>query len=445
MKRIRIGSGAGYAGDRLEPALELIKKGDLDYICFEGLAERTMALAQQSKKENPTLGYNSLLLYRMEKVLPLVYKHKTKVITNMGAANPAEAIQEIASLAKSLDLKNLKIAAVTGDDCSEEIYNYLQYPVVESGLPLSSIKGNILSANAYLGTEGIVEALKNGADVIITGRVADPSLFLAPMIFEFGWKRTQTEMIGTGTLVGHLLECAGQVTGGYFADPGKKEVPDLWNLGFPFVEIDQTGKGYVSKLPDSGGMVTPATCTEQLLYEIHDPQNYITPDCIADFSKVIFTQKGKDQVEFNGANAKPATDTFKVSVGYSDGFIGDGEISYGGANCLQRALLAKKVVEKRLEFFPFKISDLRIELIGMNSLLDKPINSAEPNEVRLRVAGKTTLKEQAQLVANEVETLYTNGPAGGGGATKKVMEVLALASILVPKSDIQVSLQYIKL
>lgn len=443
MKKIRIGSGAGYAGDRLEPALELIEKGDLDYICFEGLAERTIALAQQEKKTNPKLGYNDLLLYRMEKVLPLMHKHRTKVITNMGAANPIDAIKEIGKLAASLGLPNIKIAAVIGDDCSDKIDDYLQSSILETELPLSSLKEHILSANAYLGCEGIVEALANGADIVITGRVADPSLFLAPMLYEFGWENTQTKLLGTGTLIGHLLECAGQVTGGYFADPGKKEVPNLWNLGFPFVEVDEDGNGFISKLQDSGGAVTPATCTEQLLYEIHDPANYITPDCTADFSKVMFFQDGKDRVVFNGANSKPATDTYKVSVGYSNGFIGEGEISYGGANCLERGLLAKTIMEKRLELVPFKISDTRIELIGINSLAQTPIHSSEPNEVRLRVAGKTQLRNQAQLIANEVESLYTNGPGGGGGATKKVSEVLAIASILVPKSDIDISVTYI--
>lgn len=445
MKKLRIGSGAGYAGDRLEPALELVEKGKLDYICFEGLAERTIAIAQKTKKANAKLGYNELLLYRMEKVLPLAYKNKTKVITNMGAANPIEAIKEIAKLAKILELKNIKIAAVIGDDISDRIQKYLQFPILETGLPLASVQEHILSANAYLGCEGIVEALENDADIIVTGRVADPSLFLAPMVYEFGWKKDQTQLMGVGTLVGHLLECAGQVTGGYFADPGKKEVPDLWNLGFPYVEIDENGNGFISKLEDSGGMVTPATCTEQLLYEIHDPKNYITPDCIADFSGITFDQSAKDQVTFNGADAKLATNTFKVSVGYKNGFIGEGEISYGGANCLRRALLAKQVVEKRLGLLPFAISDLRLEIIGINSLLAKNANTTNPTEVRLRVAGKTVLKEQAQHIANEVETLYTNGPSGGGGATKKVSELLSIASILVPKSDISVNIEYINL
>ena len=442
MKKIRIGSGAGYAGDRLEPSLDLMNRGNLDYICFEGLAERTIALAQKSKKANPDKGYNELLLYRMEKVLPLAHEKNIKVITNMGAANPRAAVKAICQLSQKLGLNKIKIAAVLGDDISYKTKEYLDYTVLETGKQLSDIRDSILSANAYLGCDGIVEALKNGADIIITGRVADPSLFLAPMVYEFGWEKTETAKMGTATLVGHLLECAGQVSGGYFADPGKKEVPDLWNLGFPYVEINSDGDGFVSKLEGTGGIVSPATCTEQLLYEIHDPKNYITPDCIADFSKVEFTQIGRDKVGFKGAAAQLATDTYKVSVGYQNGFLGEGQMSYGGANCLDRALLARQVVQKRLELLSFPITDLRLDLIGVNSLLDRNEFPANPNEVRLRVAGKTASRQEAQQLANEVETLYTNGPAGGGGASRKVDEIISIASVLVPKEDIRIQVEY---
>ncbi len=443
MKKIRIGSGAGYSGDRLDPALDLMKYGKLDYICFEGLAERTIALAQKSKKADPTKGYDELLIYRMEQVLPLAYKNKIKVITNMGAANPLAAMKAVTKLAQSLGLKGLRIAAVLGDDIIHNIRAYLDLPIIETGEPLKTLKKQILSANAYLGCDGIVEALANGADIIITGRVADPSLFLAPMVHEFGWNANTIEKLGIGTLAGHLLECAGQITGGYFADPGKKEVPELWNLGFPYIEIDSDGKGFVSKLEGTGGMVTRATCTEQLLYEIHDPKNYITPDCVADFSNVEFTEIDKDKVSFIGATAKMATETFKVSVGYQNGYLGEGQMSYGGTNCLQRALLAKDVVKQRLKKQPFQIKDLRFDFIGVNSLLDQGELPKSPNEVRLRVTGRTETLLQAQHIAQEVETLYTNGPSGGGGASKKVEEIISIASILVQKKDISITIKYI--
>lgn len=442
MKKIRIGSGAGYGGDRLEPAIQLMGKGNLDYIGFECLAERTIAIAQEQKRIDPSKGYNGLLEYRMEQVIPLAYKNKTKVITNMGAANPEKAAEIIADLAKKAGSHGMKIAALIGDDVLAQARNQENLMILETGLPLSSIKENIVSANAYLGALPIVEALENGADIIVTGRVADPSLFLAPMIFEFGWSMDDFVKLGKGTLIGHLLECAGQVCGGYFADPGIKDVPDLWNLGFPLVEVDESGDGFVSKLPDSGGLVSAATCTEQMLYEIHDPERYLTPDCVADFSKVEFQELEKDKVAFKGGSGSQATTTYKVSVGYRNGYLGEGEISYGGANCLKRAELAIEIIKNRLE--GKELYDLRFELIGVNSI--NPISSSnqvgDPSEVRVRVAGKSSSAAIAKQIGLEVEALYTNGPAGGGGATQHLSEQISIASVLLPKSEVKTNIIY---
>jgi len=215
MKKIRIGSGAGYAGDRLEPSLELIEKGGLDYIAYECLAERTIAIAQQAKLKDPTKGYNGLLEYRMNAALPLAYKHKVKIITNMGAANPRAAVEVVKRIALEHGIKGIKIAAVSGDDVFPRLDRYRDVTVWETGRPLSELDGEIVSANAYLGAEGIVEALRQGADVVITGRVSDPALFLAPLMYEFGWKADDWDLLGKGTVIGHLLECGGQATGGY--------------------------------------------------------------------------------------------------------------------------------------------------------------------------------------------------------------------------------------
>jgi hypothetical protein len=442
MMKIRIGSGAGYGGDRLEPAIQLMEKGNLDYIGFECLAERTIAIAQEQKRIDPSKGYNNLLEYRMEQVIPLAYKNKIKVITNMGAANPKKAAEIIADLAKKAGAHGMKIAAVIGDDVLEQVKNQENLMILETGQPLSSIQENIVSANAYLGAIPIVDALQNGADIIVTGRVADPSLFLAPMIYEFGWSMDDFVKLGKGTLIGHLLECAAQVCGGYFADPGIKDVPELWDLGFPLVEVDETGDGFVTKIQESGGLVNTATCTEQMLYEIHDPQKYFTPDCVADFSKVEFHELEKDKIAFKGGSGSQATDTFKVSVGYRNGFLGEGEISYGGANCLKRAELAIEILQKRLK--EKDLSDLRFELIGVNSI--SPLNPskqvAEPAEVRLRVAGKSDSAAIAKQIGLEVEALYTNGPAGGGGATQHLSEQISIASVLLPKSEVKTNIIY---
>ncbi|WP_122764605.1 acyclic terpene utilization AtuA family protein [Pseudomonas viridiflava] len=435
MKTLRIGSGAGYSGDRIEPAVELAEHGDLDYLVFECLAERTIALAQQARISDPRGGYDPLLSERMRRVLPFVgrqtARRRLRVITNMGAANPVSAALEVRRIASELGL-SLNVVAVVGDD----VLSVLQPDhVLDNGQTVGSLGERLISANAYLGVDGIIDALHAEADVVITGRVADPSLFLAPQMFEFGWTADDWLRLGRGTLVGHLLECAGQVSGGYFADPGFKDVDDLARLGFPLAEIDADGEAVITKVAGSGGRVSRATCTEQLIYEVHDPAAYLTPDVTADFSQVGFVEEGVDRVRAQGANGRARPEQLKVSVGYLDGWIGEGQMSYGGPGAVARAQLARDVVLKRLELMGVKMQDLRAELIGMDSL-HGPRSSVEPWEVRLRVAARCEDRGDAVRVGNEVETLYTNGPSGGGGASKSVRQVVAVASLLLPRDAV---------
>ncbi len=435
MKTLRIGSGAGYSGDRIEPAVELAEHGDLDYLVFECLAERTIALAQQARISDPQGGYDPLLSERMRRVLPFVgrqtARRRLRVITNMGAANPVSAALEVRRIASELGL-SLNVVAVVGDD----VLSVLQPDhVLDNGQTVGSLGERLISANAYLGVDGIIDALHAEADVVITGRVADPSLFLAPQMFEFGWAADDWLRLGRGTLVGHLLECAGQVSGGYFADPGFKDVDDLARLGFPLAEIDADGEAVITKVAGSGGRVSRATCTEQLIYEVHDPAAYLTPDVTADFSLVGFVEEGVDRVRAQGANGRARPEQLKVSVGYLDGWIGEGQMSYGGPGAVARAQLARDVVLKRLELMGVKMQDLRAELIGMDSL-HGPRSSVEPWEVRLRVAARCEDRRDAVRVGNEVETLYTNGPSGGGGASKSVRQVVAVASLLLPRDAV---------
>ncbi|MDR3158464.1 MAG: DUF1446 domain-containing protein [Zoogloeaceae bacterium] len=436
MKTIRIGSGAGYAGDRLEPALELIEKGHLDYIGFECLAERTIAIAQQARLKDPAKGYNNLLEYRMEQVIPMAFKHKVKVITNMGAANPESAAEVCAAIAKRHGAAPLRIAAVLGDDVFDRLGKYQESEIWETGRPLRELAGEVISANVYLGVEGIVKALEEGADIVITGRVADPAIYMAPLIHEFGWKMDDWVMLGKGTLVGHLLECAGQVSGGYYGDPGKKDVPDPHLLGFPLVECAENGDFFVTKVPGSGGVVNRHTCTEQMLYELHDPANYLTPDVVADFSRVTFEETGPDKVEVRGGSGKPRTRTLKVSVGYRDSFIGDGSIGYGGPGCLARARVAAETIRKRLELRKIPIDEIKIDFIGLNSIYwNHNRGHREPEEVRLRVAARVKDRVSASRIGQEVETLYVNGPAGGCGAEQGVREIVSIASLLIDRDD----------
>ena len=440
MNTLRIGSGAGYSGDRIEPAVELAEHGDLDYLVFECLAERTIALAQQARISDPQGGYDPLLGERMRRVLPFVGaqsgRRRLRVITNMGAANPLSAADEVRRIAHELGL-DLKVLAVVGDDVLPLLR---PEQVLDNGQTLASLGARVISANAYLGVDGILGALRAEADVVITGRVADPSLFLAPQMFEFGWAAHDWPRLGRGTLVGHLLECAGQVSGGYFADPGFKDVEDLARLGFPLAEIDAEGGAVITKVAGSGGRVSAATCTEQLIYEVHDPAAYLTPDVTADFSQVSFVEEGVDRVRALGADGRGRPSQLKVSVGYLDGWIGEGQMSYGGPGAVARAQLARDVVLKRLEWMGVKMQDVRAELIGMDSL-HGPRNSVEPWEVRLRVAARCAERSDAVRVGNEVETLYTNGPSGGGGASKSVRQVVAVASLLLPRDAVNPRIQ----
>ncbi len=433
MKTVRIGSGAGYGGDRIEPAVDLMKRGNLDYIIFECLAERTIALAQLERLEHPEKGYNPLFSYRMERILDALKERPVKVITNMGAANPIAAAKKAREMAQERGLSSLKIAAVTGDDVLSRLPEFWDLPTMETGKPLKELKEDIVSANAYLGCSGIVEALRQGADLVITGRVADPALVLGPLVYEFGWKMDDWDHLGKGTIAGHLLECAGQVTGGYFCDPGKKDVEDLWNLGFPIAEIGEDGSLEITKLPGTGGLVSERTCKEQIIYELQDPANYFTPDCTADFQMAEVRQVGKDRVKVSGASGKPNNGKLKVSVGYQDCFIGEGQISYGGHNALQRARLAGEIIKKRLELCGCPFSELRVDCMGVDSLYRETLpQGLEPVEVRLRVAARTKTEEAAQIIGNEVEALYTNGPAGGGGVTKSLRKIVSVASVLLP-------------
>jgi hypothetical protein len=288
----------------------------------------------------------------------------------------------------------------------------------------------------------LLDALNARADILITGRVADPALFLAPMIHEIGWALDDWDVLGQGTVVGHLLECAGQLTGGYFADPGYKDVPRLAHLGFPIAEVSQDGSALFTKVEGSGGLLNRATCTEQLLYEIQDPAAYYTPDVIADFSQVSIEETGPDRVRVLGARGRTRPATLKVSLGYHDGFIGEGQISYAGPNALRRAELARDVLVERLG--ASGLSELRFDLIGVNSIHGPQLSAPAPvpYEVRLRAAGRAPSQRAATRIPREVEALYTNGPAGGGGAAGSTKEVIAIHSALIPRDAITHHVHY---
>lgn len=432
---IRIGSGAGFAGDRLEPAVVLAERAGLAYLGLECLAERTIALAQLRRLKDPDDGYDPLLSRRMETLLPVAKKNGVRVLSNMGAANPVAGAAVVLGIAQRKKVP-LRVAAVTGDDVLKLLEP--DDPVLETGGRVADYPW-LVSANAYLGAEALLPALESGADVILTGRVADPSLFLAPAMHEFGWDPADWDRMAAGTVMGHLLECGGQVTGGYYADPGVKDVPRFSELGFPYVEIEADGRFVISKPDDTGGIVNLMTVKEQLLYEVSDPRGYATPDVLADFTTVRIAQAGPDRVAVSHATGRPRPSQLKVSIGYHAGWVGEGEISYAGPNALARARLAAETLRVRLapEF-----EALRVDLIGLSSLHGRPLHPVgEPYEIRVRVAGRAGIKEKAERVGEEVEALWTNGPGGGGGARKGVREQIGVVSTLIERERVRPELQ----
>jgi hypothetical protein len=411
---VRIGTGAGFSADRLDPALDLVEEGELDVIVFECIGERTLAFGHRDRMADPQAGYNALLERRMRAALPACVAHGTRLVTNMGVANPMGAAERTAAIARELGLKGLRIAALEGDDVHPLIGP--DTPLPEAQTVVGEVGRPLVGANAYLGADALLPALADGADVLITGRVADPSLFLAPLRHAFGWAEDDWPMLGAGTMVGHLMECAAQVTGGYFADPGYKDVPNLAYVGFPIAEVAADGSAVITKLASAGGLVSKQTVKEQLLYEVHDPTAYVTPDVVADFSRAEIGEDGPDRVRIGGASGRPRPEQLKVTVAFDGGFLAEAGISYAGPGAAARAGLAAAIVEERMRHLHGLNAPLRLDLVGVDALHASALSyPSDSQDVRLRAALRAGSREQAELLLWEVESLLCCGPAGGGG------------------------------
>ena len=449
MKTIRIGGGAGYAGDRIDPAVELIEKGNLDYIMFECIGERTVGLCHQDMMRDPSLGYSRMSDVRLEQVLKPAKEHNVKIITNLGAANPIGAMRMAMEIAKRQNLHGIKFAAVTGDSILDSIDQYYGEDVLEFDAKLGDIRDKIVSSNTYYGAEGIIEALKNGADVVITGRVSDPALTVGPLCYEYGWNlQDNPNEMGQAILAGHLIECGSQVTGGYFADPGYKDVERLWETGFPIAEFHEDGTFYITKVEGSGGVVNERTVKEQMLYEIHNPAAYITPDATADFSQATITDLGNDRVMVKNATTHGRPTLLKVNISYRDSFTCDCGVTCGGSNSLEKARYYAEVMKKRFEKLGIEIDELRTDFIGFNSLYKDDIarkicgeHMVFP-EIRLRMCARTKDYKNAQKVYNEWDSILCNGPSGCGGSTMHIAEIISVCSIFVPRSAIDIKVTY---
>ncbi len=433
------------ADDRIYPGVKLLERGALDYLVCECLAERTIARETLNRRNSPEAGYTPMLEERVRAFMPHCHEQGVRLVTNMGAANPLGAAAALRRETENLGLGKASCAVVTGDEVSDIIRKNPQLELLETSEPVESLLPKLASANAYLGADVVRQALDTNAQVVITGRVADPSLFLGVMMHHFDWTYDDWPRIAAGTVAAHLLECSTQVTGGYFADPGKKDVPGLADLGYPYADISRFGDVSLGKTPGSGGRLDRMTCSEQLLYEIHDPAQYITPDCVMDLTDVDFIETEPGRVSVRGAKAHPRTAYYKTVIGYFDGYIGVGEIGFAGINAVARARLAGDVVKERFRMEGGVATELQIDIIGLSSLHGDLADRAEPYEVRLRVAGRCPDRRSANLLGDEVRQLNMQGPSGPGGPVNfGPREVIAVQSVLLPRAWVQPEVTFLE-
>lgn len=452
MPPLLIGCAAGFSGDRADAAGPVVDTliarlsagppGQRAFLIFETLAERTLALAQLRRRADPDAGYEPLLDDMLRPVLGRCLAHGIRIVSNFGAANPRAAARHIARIAREVGAPPPRIAVVEGDDLSA----VAQQDLLRRRLGDAMDGLRIVSANAYIGAEPIAAALDAGAQIVVCGRVADPSLTVGPAMSHFGWAADEWDKLGRATMAGHLLECGAQVCGGYFADPGFKAVPGLADVGFPIAEIDAEGHCTIGKSDGTGGLVTEATVKEQLLYEVHDPEAYLTPDVIADIGDAEVRLAGSDRVTLRGVRGHARPAHYKVNVCYEGGWLAEGEISYAGPRAEARARLAADVLRHRL---PNLV--LRVDLIGAISILGDDAGQAlaavpdrGARDVRLRVAAAHADRVEAERLGREVMALYTCGPAGGGGVRHTLTARLNTISCLLPREAVPVRFEMVE-
>lgn len=445
---LRIGSGSAWWGDRISPAEANAARGNLDYLCFETMAEATVSTAQVRRRRDPDFpGYDTYLDDRFRAVLPHCLKRGTKIVSNQGWINPVGAARHVKAIARELGYPNLKVAAVSGSLITDKL-DELTGQVLETGTSLDAIRGEIVSAEAYMGADPIVQALAAGADVVITGRVADPSLFLGPMMYEFGWTREQAELIARGSGIGHLMECGAQVTGGYFVDPGYKDVPNPWDLAFPIAEVESNGDCVITKLEGTGGAVNRRTVLEQMFYEVHDPANYITPDSVVNFTTSDVEEIGPDRVSVRNIGGRDRTPTLKVSVAVKEGYVGEDMFFYAGPGCLEKAKLAERVLRERFKIVNLQAEEVRIDFLGVNAIhgaMSPPI-AYEPNEVAVRVAVRASRRAEAEKAGREVDGMAVSGLGSTGKRVphgERVREVIGVWSMLVDRDLVRPQIDFV--
>ena len=448
MKTIRIGNGQGFWGDNVDAPVELLRSGPIDYIGMDYLAEVTLSIMMRQKLKDPSHGYATDFIGFMRRVLREAQERNVRILTNAGGLNPRACRARIFEVARELGLSGVRVGVVEGDDLHPRLRELVAagHPLknMDTGEPIAPVLDRMMSANAYLGARPVVEALRQGAQIVLCGRITDTALALAPMIHEFGWGAEDWNRLAAGTIAGHIIECGAQCTGGNFSRWW--EVPDLWNAGYPIIEAREDGTFTVTKHAGTGGMVTVDTVSEQLLYEMGDPASYITPDGIADFTSINLRQEGKDRVGVSGIQGRPRTPTLKISASYLAGYKGSGQITISGPRAVDKALLAAEVVWKRLErggvvFPPEHRSQ---ELVGAGVCLPGILPSlppgTEPPEVVLRLGVRDSDPAKVERFGKEVAPLITAGPpgvTGFAGGRPKPQEVMAYWPALLAREEVE--------
>jgi hypothetical protein len=444
-KTIRIGNGQGFWGDNVDAPVELLRGGPIDYIGMDYLAEVTLSIMMRQKLKNPKLGYATDFIGFIRRVLPELKERNVRILTNAGGLNPKACRNRIFEVARDLGVTGLRVGVVDGDDLLPRLPELIAaghtLKNMDTGEPLAPLVDKVMSANAYLGAQPIVDALGQGAQIVLCGRVTDTALALAPMIHEFGWGMEDWDLLAAGTIAGHIIECGAQCTGGNFSRFW--EVPDLWNVGYPLVEAREDGTFVVTKHPGTGGMVTVDTVGEQLVYEMSDPTGYITPDVIADFTSIRIRQDGKDRVEVSGIKGKPNTPFLKISGSYLAGFKASGQITVAGPRAVEKARLAAEIVWKRLERagVTFAPEDQETELMGTGACLPGilPVPEDLP-EVVLRLGVRDADSTKVERFGKEIAPLVTAGPpgvTGFAGGRPKPQEIVAYWPALLAREEVE--------
>jgi hypothetical protein len=443
---IRIANGQGFWGDWLEAPVRLVEQGPIDYLALDYLAEITMSILQKQKEADPKLGYARDFPPLIARIQRRLIERDVKVIANAGGVNPIACAREVRRVAPSL-----KVAVVLGDDVFGRLDEFLAaghaMKNMDTGEPLSVIRDRILSANAYIGAFPLAEALAAGADVVIAGRCTDTALSLAPMIHRFGWKAEEWDKLAAGTIAGHIVECGAQCTGGN-CQVDWQHIPDMANIGYPIIEADHDGRFSITKHEGTGGRVSVDIVKEQLLYELGDPKNYITPDCVSDFTSIQLKDAGPDRIQVSGIRGGPRPEMLKVSIAYSYGWKAIGTLVYSAPQALEKSQAADRIVRARLRQLGLHFDDIYTEFFGVNACHGPvAVPNPDPPEVQVRIGVRGQDQKAVDRFTRELVPLVLSGPPTGtgfGDGRPQAREVVAYWPALVPRELIQTSVQVVE-